>query len=367
MSGSLGMGTIIGPSVAIVIGGPGALFWLVFYALVGAITKFTEVTFGVYFREKTADGSILGGPTQYLKKLHPWLASWYAWATMFLFAGWSGLQANALAEMLWQVQVPHYITGIALAILVLIMLYGGLTRIGKFSTALFPVMFCLYVSVACYILWNNSHELGNAFRMMFDSIFSPAPALGGFAGATFYQALSSGTYKGAYTTESGMGTAAIPHSLANVQKASDQGILAMSAVFVDAFLCFLSGLMVLVTGVWTHGTVTNIMMYNIFKTNLPMLGESLLIFSISMFVLGTVIGNSFNGRQSFAAITRYRWLNWYYLFVCIVIILGSMCNVPLIWAIMDVILPFVAIPNLIGIIYLACKYPQALQNLVHRL
>jgi AGCS family alanine or glycine:cation symporter len=353
MSTSIGMGTIVGPSVAIIMGGPGALFWLIMYAILGAATKFVEVTSAVAFRT-TTDSSVIGGPMQYLSIINARLGFWYAAATVILFAGWSGLQTNVLADVLHQEGIPHWLTGLLLALLVYTMLAGGAQRIGKFNTQLVPVMFTLYVTIGIAILFNHSAMLGQTLRLILQSAFTTQAAVGGALATSIYTAFCSGIYKGAFITESGIGTSAIPHALANVQKPSDQGILAMTSVFVDTFLCTLSGLLVLVTGIWHQATcVNNTFMYRVFESNFHHIGRAILVLSIIMFATGTVIGNSFNGRQSFATITNSQWLDYYALGICIIIMLGSISNVPLLWSLIELLLPFVAIPNALGLVYLS--------------
>ena len=361
MSTSLGIGTIVGPSVAITIGGPGALFWIVFYGLFGSVTKFAEVSFALYFRKKTEDGSILGGPMQYLNAAHHGLGRWYAYATIFLFSSWSGVQSNVLSEVLYRHAVPQWVTGVLLATLTFIMLRGGAKRIGNFNSKLVPIMTILYVSSGFFILFFNRAILAEAFSSIFLNIFTPTSAMGGFLGASVFAALQTGIYKGAFITECGIGTAAIPHSMADTENPSDQGVLAMISVFADTSLCLLSGLLVLTSNFWKTNTVSNIIMSKIFDHNAPGIGEDLLALIIILFATGTIIGNSFNGRQSFASITQYRWLNIYYLFVCLVIFFGATAQVPLVWAITDLLLPLVAIPNVLGLIYLSAKYRNVLQ------
>ncbi len=359
MSTSIGIGTIVGPSVAILTGGPGALCWLLFYTFFGSVTKFAEVTFAVHFR-KEKNGFLVGGPMQYLATIVPWLGTWYAATTMFLFAGWSGLQANVIAEMLSVEYLPTWCTGLLLALFVFIMLQGGAERIGFFNSRLVPIMFTLYVSAGLLIVLQYRTLLYDTFALMITSIFSPMAPIGGFLGSSIMAAFCSGIYKGAFITEAGMGTASIPHAIANVQKPTDQGILAMMSVFVDTFLCLLSGLLILITGAWKTECVSNALMYQVFQQHFPVVGRPILIFSITMFVIGTILGNSFNGRQSFATITHDRWLLWYYLFVCCTIFFGAISNVPLVWAIMEVMLPLVAIPNVLGIVYLSLCHKKIL-------
>lgn len=361
MSTSLGMGTIVGPSIAIVVGGPGALFWMVIYAILASITKFVEVTFALHFRQKTEDGLILGGPMQYLKYANPYLASWYTFATIFLFSAWSGLQSNALAETLSKEAIPSWVTGLGISVLTFYLLYGGAKRIGEFNSKLVPIMFVLYCSTALFILLSNISALQEAILLVLHHSFAATPAIGGFVGASFYTALQAGVYKGAFTTESGMGTSSIPHSMADVKYPTDQGTLAMVSVFVDSFIISLSGLCILVSGVWQEGIVNNTMMYHVFNSYFPVVGKFILVLAISMFIIGTIIGNSFNGRQSFATLTNYKYLFGYNIVVSSFLFFSTIIEAPLAWAIADTILPLVAVPNILGLIYLSLKYPHVLR------
>jgi AGCS family alanine or glycine:cation symporter len=353
MATSIGIGTIVGPSLAIVAGGPGALFWLLTYIFFGSVTKMVEVTFSVYYRSRTKQGDILGGPMQYLAMVHPTLAAWYGFSTMFLFAGWSGIQAKALAEILAHKGVHELFTGCLLAAFVLIVLIGGAKRVSAVASKLVPLMFILYVTFCCWILALHASLLPEVFRLILSSILSPTAPMGGFLGATVFAAIREGTYKGVFITESGMGTASIPHAMSDVEHPIDQGILALFSGVADSFLCFLSGILVLISGIWKTGVFSNALLFTVFESQLPIIGPAFFITCIILFISTTALGNAFNGGQSFAALTKYRWLNWYYLLVALVMVLSSTVQVPLIWALMDLVLPLVALPNLIGLMVLA--------------
>ncbi len=361
MGTSIGIGTIVGPSLAIVSGGPGALFWLLLYAFIGSATKLVEVTFALHFRKKNSEGRIIGGPAAYLRMVHPWLAIWYGATTLLLFAGWSGIQATALAEILTTYAIPQWLTGFCLSLLVFFVLWGGAHRIGNVASRLVPIMFTIYVSISLWILLGNFELTLAALKLVCTHIFSPCAPVGGFLGASLFIALRQGVYKGVFITESGMGTASIAHSLSDASHPIDQGILAMLSVAADSFLSLLSGLLILISGVWITGNYSNTLIYTIFKEYLPNWGPLFFVMSICLFITTTALGNAFNGAQNFAIFTNYRGINFYYAFVALIIFLSSISDVPLIWAIMDLVLPFVALPNLIGIVILAIKYPHVLK------
>jgi alanine or glycine:cation symporter, AGCS family len=361
MSTAIGMGSVVGPSVAIMLGGPGALFWLLLYIVLGSVTKFTEAAFALATRIQLPDGKIVGGPMQYLKKVSPFLAIWYAAAMSVLLAGWTGLQSNTLANIFALEGFPEWSVGFSLAALVLVVLNGGAKRVGALASKLVPFMFCLYVFFALFILLQDIPGIMSAIRLVAASIFSPAAAIGGFTGATMFQAIRSGMLKGIFMTESGLGTSSIPHAVADTKKPSDQGILAMYSGFADATLAAISGLLILVTGVWAQGAFRSTLIYEAFKLQAPRMGQYALLVSISLFIFTTALGNSFNGSQAFASLTKDRWIKGYIAFVMCVIITGALMPVPLVWEMMDTVLFFVAIPNLVGILILAFREPEVLK------
>jgi len=353
---TMGMGNIVGPSMAIMVGGPGALFWLLVYIVLGSVIKFAEVSFAVSTRVQTAEGNIIGGPMQYLKQVSPFVAHWYNSAIIILLMSWSSLQSNTLAYILVQESVPAWCTGLFLAFLTCVVLLGGAKRFGSFASTCVPVMFVLYVSCALFILFRDMTALRAAIELVLSSITTPAAAVGGFAGASLFQATRIGILRGILMTEAGVGTAAIAHSLADTKKPSDQGILAMCSMVSDAALSTISGLLALVTGVWMEGEFRSTLVYEVFLMNLPFWGRYILVMSVVLFVLTTVIGNSFNGMQSFNVLTRYRWRNVYIAAIICIIFSGALVSAPLAWEIADTIMVFVAIPNLIGLTILACRH-----------
>lgn len=362
MATTIGMGNIVGPSMAISLGGPGALFWLLLYIFFGSVTKFTEVTFAVYSRTVTTKGDILGGPSQYLKLVSPALATWYAALTIFLFTGWSSIQVNTLSCIWAQEGIPNWVSGLVAVIILLSVVLGGVKRIGFFASRIVPLKFVLYITFAILILAKSPLAVLKAIKLVFSCAFSPNSACGAIAGISAFAALREGIYKSIFITESGVGTGSIAHSLADVEKPVDQGILALFSGIADFFLCSLSGLLTLVTGVWTSGKLSNTLIYEAFKLHSPIAGGQLvLIISILLFVITALIGNTFNGSQSFAAFTNYKYIKQYYIIAALIAFSGAFVAMPTLWNIMDIILVFVAIPNLIGVLILAFKHPKVIK------
>lgn len=362
MATTIGMGNIIGPSMAISIGGPGALFWLLLYIVFGSVTKFTEVTFAVHSRTTNARGDIIGGPSQYLRMVTPALGTWYALVTILLFTGWSSIQVNTLSCIWAQEGVPEWLTGLLAIAILLAVVLGGVQRIGFFASRIVPLKFLLYVIFALLILFKNIGALGAAITSVFVCAFTPGAACGALTGITLFTVMREGIYKSIFITEAGLGTSSIPHALANVEHPTDQGILALFSGLADMFLCTLSGLLTIVTGVWLSGKLSNTLIYEAFKMHSPIAGaQYALMVSVLLFVITALIGNTYNGSQSFAALVGYRFVKPYYIFAALIAFTGALMAVPVLWNIMDVALTLAAFPNLIGLIYLAIKYPHVMK------
>lgn len=363
MATTIGMGNVVTPSLAIMVGGPGALFWLLFYMFFGSVTKFTEVTFALETRKELSDGFIMGGPIQYLRSVSNWLANWYGYIIVVVVISWSGAQANTLANILALEGVAHWKVGLGLAAFVLVALQGGAHRVGQLASKLVPVMFVLYVFFAFSILLKNPAGLISALKQIFYHAFTPAAAVGGFFGASVFRALREGMFRGIFITEAGLGTSSIPHALADTKNPTDQGVLAMGSMMADAFLSLLSGLLVVITGVWSIGSFRSTLTYEVFKLNSPGLGQYVLLFSVMLFVLTTVMGNSFNGVQSFGILVKddRRWMRLYIGCTVAFIFAGALIPMRLLWNIMDTLVMMVAIPNLIGLLILAFKKPEQLK------
>lgn len=360
MSTSLGMGNIISPAVAIALGGPGSLFWMAMYAVFGSVTKFIEVFFAVKYKRFAKDGSIIGGPTGYLYQIHPWIANWYGFLTIFLFSAWSALQSKTLAVIYQHHGVTEYTSGAVLALFVFCMLISGTKTIGKFASKAVPLLFIFYLCTAFYIIFSNIPALTAALSSIFEHAFTATAPIGGFIGASAIIGLRQGIFKGAFTTEAGVGTAAIPHSYSATNDPMQQGILGMYSIFMNTFLCMVSGLVALITGVWTNGHASNDLAFYAFKQAMPQFGPLALTLTITMCIIGATLGNSFNGSKCFGFFTNNRWMNIYYLFVAILIFLGAIVDTPTLWNLADLILPLIVLPNLIGIFILTLKHRKEL-------
>ncbi len=357
MATTIGISSIVAPAIAIRLGGPGTLVGFMIASLLGGAVTFTEVSLALDYRKKLKDGTIMGGPMQYLNAIHPLFAKWYAYAAFILLVVWSARQANTLADMLNPYHVPDYITGIVLALLVVIALIGGIKKIGDIAQKLVPSMFFLYTGASLWIILCNLSKLPGVFELIFKSALSKEMLLGTGIGGGMLYVIRWGILGGFQNNEAGMGTSAIPHSMAATKNPLTQGILSMVAIYSHGLLCFLSGLVVLLTGTWKNLSIpTGI---NIVGTSFgyyfSTIGPIVLGFSAILFAYTTILGNSYYGSQCFSFITKNKYTKSYYWLMAILIPLGTIFDVKLIWVITDFFVLAVALPNTIGILILSFR------------
>lgn len=255
LSGTVGTGNIAGVALAIHLGGPSALFWMLATAFVGMTTKMVEVTLSHKYREQTADGTISGGPMYYMKhRLHSRsLAALFAVATILSSFGTGSLpQINSISNAMFSsFHIPHYLTGALLALVLALIIIGGIKRIAKVTEKLVPFMAVVYLLGALSILAYNYREVGPAFLSIFSGLFSGTAAAGGFLGATVVWAFNRGVNRGLFSNEAGQGSAPIAHAAAKTEEPVSEGMVALLEPFIDTIvICSLTGLVLLSSGAW---------------------------------------------------------------------------------------------------------------------
>lgn len=257
LSGTVGTGNIGGVALAIFIGGPAALFWMWVTAFFGMTTKFVEVTLSHKYREKTEDGTMAGGPMYFMeKKLNmKWLAVLFAMATIISSIGSGNMpQINNIAEVMSTTfHIEKWVTGGVLAVLLALVIIGGIKRIAKVAEKVVPFMAVIYVVGALLVIAYNYQNILPSFEAIFSSIFSGSSAVGGFLGASFAYAMDRGVNRGLFSNEAGQGSAAIAHSAAKGKEPASEGMVSLLEPFIDTIIiCTLTGLVILSSGVWTE-------------------------------------------------------------------------------------------------------------------
>ncbi len=257
LSGTVGTGNIAGVGLAIWTGGPAALFWMWATAFFGMTSKFVECTLSHKYRNIEKDGSIAGGPMYYMenKLKWKWMAVLFAIATVVCSIGTGNMpQINNISTSVFSTfNIQPWITGGFLAILLAMIIIGGIKRIAKVTEKVVPIMSILYVVGAFSVILVNLNNIIPAFKIVFTDLFTGTAAVGGFLGSTFAYVFNKGVQRGIYSNEAGQGSAAIAHSAAKADEPVSEGMVAILEPFIDTLIiCTLTGLAILASGVWTE-------------------------------------------------------------------------------------------------------------------
>ncbi len=359
LGGIVGSGNIAGVATAIAAAGPGALVWMWVAAFFGMAIKFAEITLGILFRKEKEEGTFTSGPMYYLKEgvKSKFLAGFYAiMAVISYIVIVAMVDTNTIVEVInAKCSVPPFLIGILLMIIVGFVIFGGVKRLGKFSQVMVPVMGIFYILIGVIIIFLNIDMVPSAFVTIFKSAFTPQAAVGGFLGASVTQIIRYGFARGMYSNEAGMGSAAIIHSSAKVDDPIEQSLWAPIEVFIDTIvICTISGLIIVIAGNWTGGLSGAALMMEAFQEVLPGEIGSYLIMIISFLFSFTCLTSAgfvceecaqylFGEKSKY--IVRILWL--------IFIMIGAVTSLELVWDLADTVNGFMAIPNLIGILFLS--------------
>ena len=363
MSTTIGISTIVAPVIAIRLGGPGALIGFLLTSFFGSAATYTEVHLGIRYRERLPHGGIMGGPMQYLKHLlSPSFAKWYAVCCLILMMAWSGAQANQVvaildSPLLGSFRMPTYVSGSLIAILVMIIFFGGIRRISAFSAKLVPVMFVLYLGSCLWILGCNYDQLGAILNEIVQSAFAPQALANGTVVGGIMSSLRWGIFKGIQTSEAGAGTQAIPHSAAETNDPVAQGALAMFSTYAAGSIAFLSGCVALVTRTWQSQELPlgMTMVAASFQDYFSYFGVAIVAISALLFGFGTILGNCYNGSQCFYYLTNHAKTRYYLLAMALTIFIGSISDVVTVWSLIDIVLACMVVPHMAVLMFYVSK------------
>jgi len=257
LSGTIGTGNIGGVALAIFLGGPAAIFWMWITAFLGMTTKFVEVTLAHKYREKLPDGSIAGGPMFYIENglNMKWLAVVFSVCLLMMCIGTGNMpQINNIALVMNDTfDIPKWLTGAVLAVLLWMVIIGGIKRIAQIASKLVPFMAFWYILGALAVIIGNYENIIPSLKLIFVHIFSPAAAVGGFLGASVAAALQRGVNRGLYSNEAGQGSAPIAHATSKTENPIEEGMVSILEPFIDTIVvCTLTGLVILSSGVWNE-------------------------------------------------------------------------------------------------------------------
>ncbi|MDA7589353.1 sodium:alanine symporter family protein [Porticoccaceae bacterium] len=359
LSSTIGMGNIAGVATAIGLGGPGALFWMWCAAFVGMATKYAEAVLAVNYRETDEAGRKVGGPMYYIKNglgdKWKWLGGAFAlFGSLAGFGLANTVQSNAVSQVLeTNFNVPTVVSGMVMAVLVGCVLLGGIKRIASVAGKLVPFMAVLYMTATFLILVMNAPAIPAAIILVVDSAFNGAAATGGFAGATLMLALRMGIARGIFSNEAGLGSAPIAHAAAETNSPVRQGTIAMLGTFIDTLvICTMTGLVLIVTGVWSGEPQGAAMTLAAFTGALPY-GDIILSLCVALFAFTTMLGWSYYGERCAEFLLGTRVITPFRVLWVIGIFVGTQMSLELVWKMTDALNGLMAIPNLIALLLLS--------------
>ena len=360
LSATVGTGNIAGVATAIGIGGPGALFWMWCTALVGMATKYGEAVLAVHYRETDSAGHKVGGPMYYIKnglgQRWLWLATLFALFGMLAgFGIGNTVQASEVARVMESAfQVPQWMSGVVMAMLVGIVLLGGVKVIARVASTLVPLMGITYILGCGFVITQNLSEVPAAFSLILHSAFNPVAAEGGFAGAAVMLAIRMGVARGVFSNEAGLGSAPIAHAAAETDSPVRQGSIAMLGTFIDTLvICTMTGLVIILTGVWTGDSQAAAMTASGFATVFPNLGDKFVALALVLFAFTTIIGWSYYGERCAAFLLGIKVIVPYRILWTAAVYIGAVKGLGVAWLLADTLNALMAIPNLIALLLLS--------------
>lgn len=357
LAATVGTGNIVGVSLAIIMGGPGAIFWMWVAAIFGMATKFAEVTLALAYREKRG-GSFVGGPMYYIEKglKNKNLAKLFAlFASVAVFGIGNSTQSNAIAGVLRDsFGVNTIITGLVLSGLAAIVVVGGLATISKVTEKLVPFMSFFYILGSVWIIVLNRANLIPAIESIFVGAFAPMSVAGGVAGISIKQVMSAGVARGVFTNEAGLGSSPMAHASASTDHPIRQGLWGMTEVFVDTMvICSLTALVILTTGVdRSVGVDARTLVANAFSST-SSIGGLILSLGISLFAFSTILGWAYYGELAISYLLGDRIKKYYRILYVIFVFVGANMDLGLAWTFSNILNGLMALPNLYALIRLA--------------
>jgi len=370
LAATVGNGNIGGVATAILLGGPGAVFWMWVCATVGMATKYAEATLGVHYRVRRETGELASGPMYYISRGIPNETLGRILAVMFAFFGAATAllgtgnmaQSNTVARTfveaartIFKVEVALWVPGLLIMVLVGLVLLGGIKRIAATAEKLVPTMIVVYVAAALAYMLLNADKLPHVFGMIFADAFTSTAAVGGFVGASVAAGVRYGVSRGVLSNEAGLGSAPIAHGIANVKHPAEQGTVGVFEVFTDTIVvCSMTAFVILESGLWTNaayqgasGDLTAAAM----STSIPF-ASGVVALSSFLFGFSTLIGWCYYGEKCVEYLFGSRVITPYRIVFTVLILVGSVTTVRVVWALGTLLNGFMAFPNLIGLAFL---------------
>lgn len=361
LAATVGTGNIVGVATAVKLGGPGAVFWMWVAAFFGMATKYAEGLLAVKYRSVDAKGEIAGGPMFYIKngmgeKWAP-MAAFFAFACILVafFGIGTFPQVNAIVDsMKIAFGLPVWVTDAIITILVAAITIGGLKNIARVAGKIVPFMAVIYVVVSIGLILMNLNAVPDALALIVRSAFTGEAAAGGFAGSTIMMAMQKGIARGIFSNESGLGSAPIAAAAAKTKWPAEQGLISMTGTFIDTIIiCSMTGLALVLTGVWKGTAAGAMMTTNAFASAYGHMGIILLTVSLALFAFTTILGWNYYGERACIYLFGTKGVMPYRLIFIALVASGAYLKLDAIWTLADIVNGLMAIPNLIALIALA--------------
>ncbi|CAM2918082.1 alanine/glycine:cation symporter family protein [Salinicoccus roseus] len=355
LAATVGTGNVVGVATAVVIGGPGAVFWMWITALVGMATKYSEGVLGVKYRQKNAKGEMSGGPMYYLEYGlgQKWLGVLFAFFAVFaaIFGIGNMIQANAASGVALDVfNIPVWVTGIVFAVLIGLVLIGGVKSIGKTASILVPFMVALYLIAGVLILVLHIDQVPAAFGLIFSDAFTGNAVAGGALGTV----IRMGVARGLFSNEAGLGTGGIAAAAARTDVPPRQALVSMTQVFIDTIIvCTITGVSLTMAGLYTSGTEGAALTAQSFDQLLPGFGDIIVAVTLLTFIFSTILGWGYFGEKCFTYLVGDNFTLLYRVIFVLAIIPGATMSLGTVWNLGDIFNGLMAVPNLIGLLLLS--------------
>ena len=365
LSSTVGIGNIAGVAVAISLGGPGALFWMWISAIVGMATKFFTCSLGIMYRGYDSDNVLQGGPMyvieQGMGKKFKFLSYWFSIAG--LVGCLSLLQANQLTQIMsdyvaksFEIEKSFNLNltiGIVIALIVSLVIFGGLSRIAEVASKIVPFMVIIYLLSGLFIVLSNATLIPSIFSNIFSSAFNGSSVAGGFAGTAIV--ISQGFRRAAFSNEAGMGTEVMAIGASKNNQPIKSGLVAMIGPLIDTIIvCTITGLVILLSSEWIEGSYSGVSLtQKSFSNYLGLAGDYILIFSVATFTLSTMFGYSYYGCKCASYLFGTNSKFYYRIFYILTLVIGSVLSLDLAVNIVDAMFALMAFPTMISALYLA--------------
>lgn len=369
LAACMGTGNIVGVATAICAGGPGAVFWMLVSAILGMITAFAENTLGVLYRYKDTRGEWMGGAFVYLERglgMKRTARIFCVLLAVSAFGVGNMTQTNAIAVSLEEVfGIAPAATGIVVAMAAALVVMGGIRRIASVAEKLIPALSLVFIAVSLLVIVHNIHALPGVVRLIVQEAFAWRAAAGGVAGFGIAKAMRFGVARGVFSNEAGLGSSAIIHAAAEVDRPAVQGMWGIFEVFLDTVvMCSVTALTILCSGVWTPNTQRSgaALSADAFSGVLGKYGAAFVCVSVALFAFATLIGWSYYGKRGVQYLFGSRADTVYHILYIGGAFLGCIANLEVVWTLSDIFNALMAIPNLLAVVLLSGKVKKELER-----